>query len=68
LLSGISNSIPTLLGLGVACVAAATASLAGLILWIKVTTPQALKITGSYVGFVIGLSIVLTLVFRPAAA
>jgi hypothetical protein len=64
LLNGISNAIPTLLGLGIACLAAAIASFGGLIFWVKVTRPQALKITGSYIGFVLAYSVVIGLIFR----
>jgi len=53
-LIAISNFIkPVLLGLALACLAAAVVSLAGLVFWIKVTRLQALKITGSYIGFVL---------------
>ena len=51
LLRGIGSSMPTLLGTAVACLVAAAVSLTGLIFWIKVTRTQALKITGSYIGF-----------------
>jgi hypothetical protein len=68
LLRAISGTVPTLLGLLLACLLAAVVSLAGLILWIKVTRLQALKITGSYIGCIVGLSIVLVLIFRPGAA
>jgi hypothetical protein len=50
--------------LAIACLAAAAVSLVGLIFLIKVTKLQALKITGSYIGFVIGYSIVVDLIFR----
>jgi hypothetical protein len=64
----ISNTHPTLLGLGVACLVASAVSIAGLMLWLKVTRLQALKITGSYIGFVVGLSIVMALILRARAA
>jgi hypothetical protein len=54
----------SLLSLAIACLAAAAVSLVGLIFLIKVTKLQALKITGSYIGFVIGYSIVVDLIFR----
>jgi hypothetical protein len=58
-LIGTSNTIkPQLLGLAIACLAATVASLAGLVLWIRVTRLQALKITGSYIGFVLAYWIV----------
>ena len=63
LLNGISHSIPTWLGLAIACLAAACVSLGGLIFWIGVTRLQALKITGSYIGFVLGCSIVLGFIY-----
>ena len=68
LLSGISRSSPTLVGAVMACSAAAAVSFAGLIFWIKVTRLQALKITGSYIGFVIGYSLVVGLIFGHHAA
>ena len=68
LLRGVSASIPTLLGLLLACLVTAAVSLAGLILLIKVTRLQALKITGSYIGCIVGLSIVLELIFRLSTA
>jgi Kef-type K+ transport system membrane component KefB len=64
LLNGISSESPTLLGLGIACLAAAIVSLAGLIFWVKVTRLQALKITGSYIGFVLAYSVVIGLIFQ----
>ncbi len=68
LLGGISTNMPTLLGLAVACLVAAAVSLVGLLFWVKVTRPQALKITGSYLAFVVGYSIVVALIFSPRAA
>ena len=67
-LGTISTNMPTLLGLAVACLVAAAVSLVGLLFWIKVTRPQALKITGSYLGFVVVYSIVVALIFTPRAA
>ena len=53
-LIAITNAVePQLLGLGLACLGAAVVSLAGLVFWLKVTRSQALKITGSYIGFVL---------------
>jgi hypothetical protein len=57
LLFFVSTSMPTPLGLTIACLAAALVSLFGLVFWIKVTRSQALKITGSYMGFVIGYNL-----------
>ena len=58
-LIGTSNSIkPALLGLAIGCLAAGAVSFAGLVLWIKVTRPQALKITGSYIGLVVAYWVV----------
>jgi hypothetical protein len=68
LLGAISTSMPTLLGLAVACLVAAAVSLIGLMFWIKLSRSQALKITGSYLAFVVGYSIVAALVFGPRAA
>jgi hypothetical protein len=62
LLFFVSTSVPTPLGLAMACLAAAFLSLIGLIFWIKVTRSQALKITGSYIGFVISYNLVLALI------
>ena len=67
LLRVIGSTRPTLLGLGLACLAAAAVSLASLILWIRVTRLQALKITGSYIGLVVGVSLALSLIFALAA-
>jgi hypothetical protein len=68
-LIGISNSIkPELLGLALACVAAAVVSLAGLVFWIRVTRLQALKITGSYIGFVLASWMVLPWIFPDLGA
>ena len=54
ILIGVTNFIePALLALPLACLGAAVVSLAGLVFWIKVTKLQALKITGSYIGFVL---------------
>ena len=63
LLMGISSGVPTLLGLVLACVAASAVSLAGLIFWIRLTRPQALKVTGAYLGFVIAYSVIILLAF-----
>jgi hypothetical protein len=49
------------MGLVAACLLAALVSFVGLILWIKVTRLQALKISGSYVGFVVAYSLAVTL-------
>ena len=67
-LSVISNMNPTLLGLVLACFVASAVSIAGLMLWLKLTRPQALKVTGSYIGFIVGLSIVMALISRAGAA
>jgi hypothetical protein len=54
-LYGISISMPGLkMGLFIGCVVAAAVSLAGLIFWLKVTRMAALKITGCYMGVVLG--------------
>jgi hypothetical protein len=63
LLGGISHSYPTWLGFLAACAAVAVVSLVGLTLWIRTTTAQALKITGSYLGFVVGYSLVIGFIF-----
>ncbi len=63
LLQGISAAIPTLVGLGIGCLAAALVSFVSLILWVKVTKVQAVKITGAYVGFVVAYSVVVALIF-----
>ncbi len=63
LLQGISAAIPTLVGLGIGCLAAALVSFIGLIWWVKVTKVQAVKITAAYVGFVVAYSVVVALVF-----
>jgi hypothetical protein len=68
LLAAITSQNRSLLGLAVACFVAAVVSLVGLIFWIKVTRSQALKITGSYIGFVVGYSVVVDLIFGPRAA
>src|SRR5882672_1535590 len=68
LLRVVSAMIPTLPGLLLACIVSAAISLAGLILWIKVTRSQALKITGSYIGCIVGISLALALILRPSAA
>jgi hypothetical protein len=60
-LVGVSTASPTLMGLVAACLLAALVSFVGLILWIKVTRLQALKISGSYVGFVVAYSLAVTL-------
>jgi hypothetical protein len=63
-LSAISRSNPTLVGLVTACVVAALVSFGGLVWWIKATRTEALKVTGSYVSFVLAYSIVVEAVFR----
>jgi hypothetical protein len=64
ILIGTSNAIkPPLLGLAIACFAGAVASFVGLLFLIKVTRVQALKITGSYIGFVLAYSVVFALLF-----
>lgn len=63
-LSAISRSNPTLVGLATACIVAALVSFGGLTWWIKVTRTQALKVTGSYVGFALAYSIIVEAVFR----
>ena len=55
---------PPLLGFAISCLAAAAVSLVGLIFWIKVTRVQALKITGSFIGFVVAYSIAIGLLAR----
>ena len=45
------------IGLFIGCVVAAAVSLAGLIFWLKVTKMAALKITGWYIGVVLGYSL-----------
>jgi hypothetical protein len=62
-LSAVSRGNPTVVGLAIACIAAAALSFSGLIWWIKATRVQALKITGSYLGFVLAYSVVVTVVF-----
>ena len=68
LLGGINSNMPTLIGLALACLAAAVASLVGLLFWLKLTKPEALKITGAYLAVVVGYSIVFELIFGPSAA
>jgi hypothetical protein len=68
LLVAIARSTPTPLGAGEACAAAAAVSYIGLIFWIKVTNTQALKIIGSYIGFVVIYSLVTALIFAPRVA
>lgn len=63
-LSAISRANSTLVGSAIAMVAAASLSLAGLIWWIKATRTQALKIAGSYLGFVLAYSVVVAILFR----
>jgi hypothetical protein len=67
LMSMVSAAMPTLPGLALACVLAAVTSAAALILWIKVTKVQAVKISASYVGFAIAYSLVVSLIFRSVA-
>lgn len=67
-LSGISHSVPSIAGALIACGAAALVSFGGLMLWIRATKSQALKITGSYLGFVIAYSIVITFIFSLGTA
>ena len=64
LMSIVASAMPTLLGFVLACVLAAAISLAALTLWIKVTTKQALKISGAYVGFAVAYSLLFSLVSR----
>ena len=63
-LSAISRANSTLIGLAVAMIVAALLSFAGLIWWSKATRSQALKITGSYLGFVLAYSVVVATLFR----
>lgn len=63
-LSAISRSNSTPVGLVIACVVAALVSFGGLIWWIKTTRTEALKVTGSYIGFAIAYSAVVEAVFR----
>lgn len=63
-LSAITRASPTLIGSAIAMILAALLSFAGLILWIKATRTQALKITGSYLGFVLAYSVVVAVLFR----
>ncbi len=67
LMSIVSRTVPTWPGFALACVLGAATSVAALIFWIKLTKRQALKITGAYIGFVIALSLVVTLVFGAIA-
>jgi uncharacterized iron-regulated membrane protein len=62
-LTGASTIRPPLLGLVIACLATAVVAIPGLVFWIKVTRLQALKITGSYIGFVLAYSLVIGLIF-----
>src|SRR5262249_47505847 len=64
-----SNSIkPPMLGLAAGCIAAAAVSFVGLIFLIRVTKQQALKITGSYLGFVLAYSVVISVLFGAFGA
>lgn len=63
-LSGISRTSPDLIGSAIGMVVAALLSLAGLLWWIKTTRAQALKITGSYLGFVVAYSVVVGILFH----
>ena len=67
-LSVIAGSLPGIAGALIACCVAGLVSFGGLMLWIKATRSQALKITGSYLGFVIVYSIVTTVIFGPRTA
>ncbi len=58
-----SRENPTLIGSTAACLVAALVSFVGLTFWIKVTRSQAVKITGSYVGFVVAYSLAAALIF-----
>jgi hypothetical protein len=66
-LSVISRAVPSIAGALIAFCVAGLVSFGGLILWIRATKSQALKITGSYLGFVIVYSIVTTIIFAPRA-
>lgn len=59
----ISESVPSITGVLIACCVAGLVSFGGLMLWMRATRSQALKITGSYLGFVIAYSIVVTVIF-----
>lgn len=63
-LSAISRANSTLMGSAIAMIVAALLSFAGLMWWIKATRTQALKITGSYLGFVLAYSVVVAVLFR----
>jgi hypothetical protein len=63
-MSIVSTAMPTLLGFAFACVLAAVIAAAALILWIKVSKMQALKISTAYVGFAIAYSLLISLIFR----
>jgi apolipoprotein N-acyltransferase len=63
-LSAISRANPTPFGLAIAIVVTALLSFAGLIWWIKTSRSQALKITGSYLGFALAYSVIVATLFR----
>lgn len=63
LMSIVRMAIPTLPGFVLACVLAAVISAAALMLWIKVTKMQALKISSAFVGFTIAYPLLLGLLF-----
>jgi hypothetical protein len=63
-LSAISRANPTLIGLAIAMIVAALLSFAGLMWWIKAARTQALKITGSYLGFVLTYSVIVAVLLR----
>jgi hypothetical protein len=50
----------------IALAVAALASMAGLLYWIRVSQSQALKITGSYIGFVVAYSLVIGVLVNMA--
>lgn len=63
-LSAISRADSTISGTATAIVVAALLSFSGLMGWIKTTRTQALKITGSYPGFILAYSVVVAILFR----
>jgi hypothetical protein len=67
LMSIVSAAMPTLLGFAFACALAAVTAAVTLILWIKVSKMQALKISTAFVGFAIAYSLLVSLIFRGIA-
>ena len=70
-MGGVSGNYPTLLGTGIAALSAAAVAYVLLVLWLKAARAAALKISSTFVAFIVVWSVfwtvVITVFFKGAA-